>query len=214
MAGIPLQLNHITQEEWTKLLNCLDSEDRQEQQAYMEHYAALSLPLQAELGYMTGMLRAGLLGSVSVQYLAYMDRLSGLDRLRQPFAFSGWAGEHHDLGPAYTIRPECFEGRKPLLFYSDDDILEHQDAAQALAGQIAQESAGIRDVRVMEAEMLFFPGEESVKGWTVCFALEENDPDPVFVLPKAGEFNCCLGEMLIEVPRRGYMLARHSYCMK
>ncbi len=214
MAGIPLQLDHITQEEWTLLLNCLDSEDKQEQQTYMAHYEQLPLPLQAELGYMTGMLRAGLLGAVSATYLAYMDRLSGLDGLRQPFVFSGWAGEHHDLGPAYTIRPECFEGRTPLLFYSDDDILGSKEAAEELAQRIAQESAGIRDVRALEAEMLWFPGEEDVKGWAVCFALDKDDPDPVFVLPKAGEFNCCLGEMLIEVPRRGYMLARHSYCMK
>jgi len=214
MAGIPLELNHINQEEWSKLLDCLDSEDFQQQKAYMEHYAALALPLQAELGYMTGMMRAGLLGATSVQYMAYMDRLGGLDELRLPMAFCGWAGEHHDLGPAYTIRPECFEGRKPLLFYSDDDILECQEAAEALAKDIVRESAGICDVQVMEAEMLWFPGEESVTGWAVCFALDKNDPDPVFVLPKAGEFNCCLGEMLVEVPRRGYMLARNSYCMK
>ena len=36
----------------------------------------------------------------------------------------------------------------------------------------------------------------------------------IFVLPKAGEFTCMLGEMLNDDPATCVILAKHMYCMK
>ncbi len=36
----------------------------------------------------------------------------------------------------------------------------------------------------------------------------------IFILPKAGEFDCLLGEVVDGDPDNAFILARHQYCMK
>ena len=36
----------------------------------------------------------------------------------------------------------------------------------------------------------------------------------IFILPKAGEFDCMLGEIVHGDPDNAFVLAKHNYCMK
>ena len=66
--------------------------------------------------------------------------------------------------------------------------------------------------------------------WCVTFRLEpaaireidvngqpmkpEKDSGAIFLLPKAGEFDCMLGEIVHGDPDNAFILAKHNYCMK
>ena len=214
MAQIPIQLNYITQQHWTNLLRFLDSEDVQERKAYMSDYATMPECLQAELGYMASFLQAGSGGFVSPYRQASLAYFSGVPELLQPFAFNGWAGEHSEVGPRYCIHTACFDNRRPWLFYCDGDYLHEEKRTRALAEDIAAASPELQDVQVRQVEMIPFPGDTAETGWAVCFRAPENTDTATFNLPRVGEYDCILGEIMSEDPCSGYILARHSYCLK
>lgn len=142
-----------------------------------------------------------------------------------PFCACGWA-DYHDpswgdsQGVAFRIETKCFAGRDVLLYYSDDDGFPQSEASLDI---IRECSSGIADVRVEPAERgrycggrrIVFRLDESAIRETVRLSGEDVPTGSlggyVFMLPRAGEFYCELGEII-----DGAVVPLHidDFCMK
>ncbi len=216
------------------LFPIMDAKDAGQLKACMERYARLPTDVQGALGYMRCLLESGFgdtysaYGQYSIE--AFRHHRGNIPYMRLPLRFIGWGGEHNEIGPAYEIDRSCYTGAAPQLFYTDDDIREDPDATATLARYIGQASSGITEVqaaRIMQLRTM--NGDISTAHWCVTFRLANTarkeiavngkavSPEvdkAVFLLPKAGEFDCVLGEIVNGEPDNAFVLARHSYCMK
>ena len=211
----------------------LAAESIEEKDAYMTDYLQKPEDMQCALGYMRCLIES----SFAKAYSAYSRYcMEGFERrrvppMRLPLRFIGWAGSHNDIGPAYEIDSACLSGADSRIFYIDDDIQNHPESAEWLAKDIAQQSSGIEDVHAETLNSLYtLEGPETGMITGVSFRLSETarrnitvnhremecgeHGGEIFVLPKAGEFTCMLGEMLGGDPTACVILAKHMYCMK
>ena len=199
-------------------------EEKLEFQDYLTRYWTLSRQEQAIAGYLLA--SAGF--SRHHGYLQYFSQ----DRdVVYPFRFCGWAGLHNDVGPMFRLNRDCFPlSLKPRLFYTDDDMVVRCSAGQEppeqltyLAREIDAHSSGLADVR----PVLLPEQDDEPAAWAVSFRLSEaavketvelqgvKPTAPLggylFALPKAGEFNCRMGELYDD----SYIVLHHdSFCMK
>jgi len=104
------------------------------------------------------------------------------------------------------------------------------DDTRELALYIEQASSGISDVRIVKLDDLrTMNGNICTEHWCITFQLDETGSKEVyvngdlqkpkggkaiFILPKAGEFNCTLGEIVHGDPDNAFVLVKHNYCMK
>ena len=213
-----------------RLLNADDIDTRA---AYMEDYAQMPEEMQRALGYMRCLVES----SFGEAYSAYgRFSMECFQRLRVPpmllpLSFIGWAGPRNNIGPAYEIVPTCLSGNDSRIFYTDDDIENRHELAEGLAKDIARQSTGIEDVRHETLKALYtIKGIESGMVSGITFRLSEATKQnimvggremscgehggAIFVLPKAGEFTCTLGEVVGGDVSSCVILARHTYCMK
>lgn len=235
-----LRIPPIPREEIMLAQSAFMSGDENRIDAYRRHYAALDSKTQAHVGYALAAM-FHLTESFGLSAYLFCFR-KDLTKLHTPFAFIGWAGEHSDIGPAFSIRPECFAGGPVTLFYSDDDMnvyspsVREERAAytKALAQDIARCSSGLSDVRVIvlpgthddvaakplnthkETHGIAFTLDSSaVRDFVIVQGKELNASETggyVFVLPRAGEFRCTMGELFDDGLR--LPLRVDSYCMK
>ena len=201
---------------------------------YMRKYAGLTEDERFSLGYAKCFVEASMQGFRS----AYADLCMETYMSRQvppmclPLRFVGWAGVQNDIGPAYEITDSHFT-HGTRFFYTDEDIEGSLSDAKRLAKRIARESSGLCNVRAeMISELKTMEDGDGQKHCAVTFALADRkrrelfvngvpyqstgqkNPPYVFVLAKAGEFNCILGEMVNGDPDSCFVLAKHQYCMK
>ncbi len=216
------------------LFPIMGTENARQLAACMEKYTILPDDVQCALGYMRCLIESGMGDSYS-DYVRYsMDMLrhniGHVPLMRLPLSFIGWGGEHNEIGPAYEIDSECHISADSKIFYTDDDIREDADEAGELAHYIEQASSGIIDVRAEQLEQLrTMSGDIRTAHWCVTFRLEDTalkeiavsgkhvTPEKgkaIFVLPKTGEFDCMLGEVVHGDPDNAFILAKHNYCMK
>lgn len=134
-----------------------------------------------------------------------------------PISFCGWAvckkaGIFWD-GLAFQIEKACFGSREPLLYYTDDDgWLESKADANCKA--IETLSSGITDLRFSEGRLLFRLDKSKLRrdvDLYDTYLTKEDGPYYILVLPRCGEFQCQLGEMLEGKP---IPLNNDSFCMK
>lgn len=199
--------------------------------SYMERYMQMPEELQCALGFMRCLFDSGYLGTYSAYGRFSMDALMRIPPMRLPLQFIGWAGMHNNIGPAYEMDANCYFYDHSRIFYTDDDIMYHAEEAKELANDIAAASSGIDEIRVEELEcMQTMSTIEKEVRWCITFRLNENAKREIviggktvcsgrnnaslFVLPKAGEFNCILGEIVDGVTDNCLILAKHNYCMK
>lgn len=238
-----MQINEIptfkilNNEQIFKMLNALDdnSPDRSALMDYMKEYVQFPQDIRYALSYVLSLVES----SEGSFYSAY-GRLAGEFYLRPkvpplylPFRFVGWAGVHNDVGAAYEMANSHFvHGTR--FFYTDDDIENSSTEAEWLAERIARESSGLFDVRVERLpEVKCGNDGDGCERFGVTFSISpENsrsilvngnpyqsvyegiDRPIVFVLAKAGEFNCMMGEMVNGDPDACFVLAKHMFCMK
>ncbi len=156
-----------------------------------------------------------------------------------PFSCCGWAdcGEPFS-GVGFHINHECFNGRDVQLYYIDDDMVNHGSAVnkdhwQKMLNEIAEYSSGLSDIRCetrREEKYFLFRGnwEKGGEFPEIRFRL---DPSKIrdtvsfcgrkiptkatggyiFVLPRAGEFYCELGEI---IDGRHVPLHIDDFCLK
>lgn len=216
------------------LFQIMDTEDAKQLFAHMEKYAMLPEEVQCALGYMRCLLESGMGGFYSAYDKYSVDMLrytfGHVPFMRLPIRFIGWGGEHNEIGPAYEIDGRCQISKNSKLFYTDDDIQESADEAGELARYIVQASSGIVDVRAEQLDQLRTMNSD-MKGpyWCVTFRLDNaafkqiavngktvkpEEGKAHFILPKAGEFDCMIGEIVNGDPDNVFILAKHNYCMK
>ena len=211
----------------------LSAENIQEKDAYMAEYLQKPEDMQCALGYMRCLIES----SFGEPYSAYGRYcIEGFESrrvppMRLPLRFIGWAGPHNDVGPAYEIDAVCLSGEDSRVFYTDDDIQNCPESVERLARDIAQQSSGVEDVQSEMLKSLWtLEGLETSMISSISFRLSETarrsimvnhqemecgeHGGAIFVLPKAGEFTCMLGEMLHGDPAACVILAKHIYCMK
>lgn len=205
-----------------------DESNRKREQAwqrYWKHYQTLPAQLQslvawelAKRGASWG--RSGFHGDIFQPDIPF------------PFSMCGWATyqdprwHHGDAwGVAFRINKNCFGGRKPLLYYMDDDNWPEVLMDELL---ILQNSSGITGVRTEQRRCPGLWSKEEKEHRVVLFELDPTAiqetvglggsqvptrevGEYIFVLPRAGEFNCRLGEI-----RDGEMIPLHNddFCMK
>lgn len=224
-----------TAEPYMKVLfPIMDTEDARQLSVCMEKYTCLPEEVQCALGYMRCLLESGFEETYSAygQYCIDILRhqMGHVPLMRLPVRFIGWAGENNEIGPAYEIDRGCFFESDSRLFYTDDDIQGSADAAEELAHEIGQASSGIADARAERLEQLrTMNGDIRTEHWCVSFRTEETElkevtvngkpiePESgrtVFILPKTGEFDCMLGEIVHGDPENAFVLAKHNFCMK
>lgn len=211
----------------------LAAESIEEKEAYMADYLQKPEDMQCALGYMRCLIESSFAEAYSV-YGRYC--MEGFERrrvppMRLPLRFIGWAGPHNDIGPAYEIDSACLSGADSRIFYTDDDIQYRPESTEWLAEAVAQQSSGIVDLRSEMLQSLdTIEGPETGMISGVSFRLSKaasrkitvnqqemecgEHSGAIFVLPKAGEFTCMLGEMLDGDPTACVILAKHMYCMK
>ena len=216
------------------LFSIMDTEDIKQLPTCMETYTNCPEEVQCALGYMRCLLESGMgdaysaYGRYSVDMLRH--NIGHVPLMRLPLRFIGWGGEHNDIGPAYEIDKMCHIGADSKLFYTDDDIQSSAEATEELAHYIEQISSGIIDVRAEKLEQLrTMSGDIRAARWCVVFRLEDSalreiavngkpvKPEKgkaIFILPKAGEFDCMLGEIVHGDTDNAFILAKHNYCMK
>ena len=148
-----------------------------------------------------------------------------------PFRVCGWAKTNIEDGVAFQIEAGCFSSKTPLLYYWDDDgwpcykedWLSYKKE-EAIA-EILRCSSGITDVRVetrtvdfkqkkRERQCVLFRLDRKKIKKTVMLDDEVETKKLggyVFVLPRCGEFNCVLGEIVDDE-----MIPLHydDFCMK
>lgn len=211
----------------------LNADDINSRAAYMADYAQMPEEMQRALGYMRCLVES----SFGEAYSAYgRFSMEWFQRLRVPpmqlpMRFIGWAGPHNNIGPAYEIVPMCLSDEDSRIFYTDDDIENRPEYAADLAKDIARQSTGIDDVRHETLKGVYtMKGIETGMVSGVTFRLSEaakqnilvggkemtcgEHGGAIFVLPKAGEFTCTLGEVLGGDASNCVILAKHTYCMK
>lgn len=206
-----------------------DAEAKKEKErswkAYWEHYAALSPGMQslvawelAKRGASRG--KSGFHGAIFGSGLPFPFAACGWASYREP----GWGDTE---GVAFRINRDCFGSRKPLLYYLDDDNWPWEDREKTHLAIIESCSSGISGVRTERRRCVGWDGEEKERQ-VVLFRLDpkavketvllSGKPVPtaqageyIFVLPRAGEFYCLLGEV-----RDGEMIPLHKddFCMK
>ncbi len=217
------------------LFPSMEAEKAEDLAASMEKYALLPETAQCALGYMSCLLEAGMGGSYSAYDRYCMDfmrsRFGKIPSMRVPIRFIGWGGEHNEIGPAYEIDSACHIAADSRIFYTDDDIQERPDYAEELARRIELASSGIADVRAEKLEVLrTMDSDRKAAHWCVTFRLDQASAREIaingqpkqaekngisfFLLPKAGEFWCMLGEIVHSDPENAFVLAKHSFCMK
>ena len=216
------------------LFPIMDTEDARQLAACMEKYTILPDDVQCALGYMRCLLESDMGDAYSAYGRYSMDmlrhNLGHVSLMRLPLHFIGWGGEHNEIGPAYEIDAKCHISADSRIFYTDDDIRGDADAAWELAHYIAQASSGIIDVRAEQLDQLrTMSGNIRAAHQCVTFRLEDTalkeiavngkhvSPEngkAIFILPKAGEFDCMLGEVVHGDPDNAFILAKHNYCMK
>ncbi len=212
------------------LITIMETEDDQQLATYMEIYAALSDEAQCALGYMRCLLESSIGGSYSAYRRYCMDIMGRVPPMRLPLRFIGWGGEHNGVGPAYEIDGNCGIGASSKLFYTDDGIRGDRDAAEELARGVLEASSGIADVQAEQLEQLrTMDSDIRSAHWCVTFRLddaalkevavngEHTKPEAgkaFFILPKTGEFDCMLGEVVDGDSDNAFILTKHSYCMK
>lgn len=145
-----------------------------------------------------------------------------------PFGACGWADyEAPDWpdaqGVAFRINRRCFGGRDVQLYYFDDDHFPKVEVEERILATIRQCSSGIACVRVdsvvdekgfAHRAILFRLDAAAIRD-TVRLSGQDVDTKElggyVFVLPRAGEFFCELGEL-----SDGRMIPLHKddFCMK
>ena len=208
--------------------------------AYRAHYAALDEQTKAYMGYALAAMFHLTEHFGLMPYELFFKK--DLTKLHTPFAFLGWAGEHSNVGPAFSIRPECFSSGPVTLYYSDEDMGVYSSSvredraacAEDLAKDIALYSSGLSDVRAVllpgcHDSVITKPGCEKGETYGVAFTLDpsavkdsvivqgkaltaEETGGYVFVLPRAGEFHCTMGQLFDDGLR--LPLREDSYCMK
>ena len=229
-----LEAARIAEPHMKVLFSIMNTEDTKQLTTCMETYTNCPEEIQCALGYMRCLLESGMgdaysaYGRYSVDMLRH--NIGHVPLMRLPLRFIGWGGEHNDIGSAYEIDKMCHIGADSKLFYTDDDIQSSADATEELAHYIEQVSSGIIDVRAEKLEQLrMMSGDIRVAHWCVVFRLEDSalreiavngkpvKPEKgkaIFILPKAGEFDCMLGEIVHGDPDNAFILAKHNYCMK
>lgn len=145
-----------------------------------------------------------------------------------PFQACGWA-DYDDpnwegaQGVGFRINRQCFGGRDALLYYFDDDRFPAEDQTEWILSVIRQCSSGIACVRVDSVvdgkgfahRAILFRLDAGAIRKTVSLSGQEVATEVlggyVFVLPRAGEFYCQLGEI---VDGRAVPLHIDDFCMK
>jgi len=150
-----------------------------------------------------------------------------------PIKMIGWADYRHndswmDQGVAFQIDPDCFESDEPVIYYQDDDSWPGSgDICEKKLELVRLYSSGIGNVRAEDRIVKDWYGQTAQRR-TLVFELApakvktsislsgkdvstaETGPY-VFVLPRAGEFYCTIGEIVGE---NAYTLHRDDFCMK
>lgn len=139
-----------------------------------------------------------------------------------------WGNQWDDQGVAFRIHRECFPEGPVRLYYLDDDNLGLRDEGTLLE-LIRQHSSGISNVHIEHRVCQGWDDRDPPQEWKlIVFDLDENAfhhtvvlegkhvPTKelggyVFVLPRAGEFYCVLGEIREDVP---IPLHKDDFCMK
>ena len=216
------------------LFPIMDAEDARQLATCMKQYTILPEEVQCALGYMRCLLESGMgdaysaYGRYSIEMLQHT--FGHVPFMRLPLRFIGWAGEHNEIGPAYEIDGNCHISANARIFYTDDDIQYNAESAGELACRIMQASSGIADVRAEQLDQLRTMSDDmKAAKWCVTFSLSKAansavavngqqvkpvDGKAVFVLPKTGEFDCMLGEIVGGDTDNAFILAKHNYCMK
>jgi len=136
-----------------------------------------------------------------------------------PISFLGWAdydnpGWGPTQGVGFLIRKELLTGKRPLLYYTDDDGLPDKNSCRKMLKLICQYSSGITHVRYRKGTVLFRLNASAIKK-TVRLSKKEVPAETfggyMFLLPKAGEFSCTLGQIRMG---RKIPLHKDSFCMK
>lgn len=198
---------------------------------YREHMQTLPEPVQKRVSYEIA--RRGYTWSQNSLYpkwwpFAHVGWASYMDPDQK------WQDGYSE-GVAIGIEAGCFDSERPTLYYQDDDEWprgwgEHsEEMVEKLLGFIRQYSSGIANVRVEERPAMGWDKRNGIR--TRRMVVFELDPDAVkktvwlsrehvptektgrfvFVLPRAGEFYCTMGEI-----RHGeaVTLVRDDFCMK
>ena len=216
------------------LFPIMEAEDVVQLRDCMERYTVLPNDVQDALGYMRCLLESGMYDTYSAYGRYSIDilrhNMGHVPLMRYPLQFVGWGGKHNDIGPVYEIDGKCHIEPDSKIFYTDDDIQDRVHDAEELASYIAQASSGISDVCVEKLENLrTMNGDIKNAHWCITFRLKDatrkeiivngknikpDDGEALFILPKAGEFDCKLGEIVNGDPENAFILAKHNYCMK
>lgn len=146
---------------------------------------------------------------------------------RMPFERYDYAQTRPVPGVAFSINPDCFAGRAPLLFYC---LNNYEDIPRGMplekAGSLPPDpwmtevystiegySSGIR-LEGLRGRLFLFRLEKNNIRKPDIFPNHpdpENQPDYIFTWPGAGEFSCVLGEV---VDGKLYSLHRDDFVMK
>ena len=216
------------------LFPIMETEDARQLAVLMEKYTILPENVQCALGYIRCLLESTELGAYSAygQYCRDLFRhnLGHVPLMQLPLCFIGWGGEHNEIGPAYEIDTKYCICTDSKIFYTDDDIQNSAEYAEKLARYIEEASSGIVDARAEQLEQLrTMNADIRPAHWCVTFRLDDKalkevavNGKPVkpeegkatFILPKAGEFDCMIGEIVHGDPDNAFVLAKHNYCMK
>lgn len=144
------------------------------------------------------------------------------------YAIFRWGEAWHDQGVAFRIRRECLPPGPVRLYYLDDDHFPRQDEENILQ-LIRQHSSGISNIHLErrvckgwhsneeeeEQTLIVFDLDETAFHHTVVLSGKHVPTQDlggyIFVLPRAGEFNCVLGEIRDDavIP-----LHKDDFCMK
>lgn len=144
------------------------------------------------------------------------------------YAIFRWGEAWHDQGVAFRIRRECFPPGPVRLYYLDDDHFPRKDEDNILQ-LIRQHSSGISNIHLErrvckgwhsndeeeEQTLIVFDLDETAFHHTVVLSGKHVPTQDlggyIFVLPRAGEFYCVLGEIRDDavIP-----LHKDDFCMK
>lgn len=199
-------------------------------EAYLRHYRELAHGYRKAVGYGFATALAGMGGYMSaIHPLGHFDSRMGIDL---PFSFMGWMrpslpGEAFgDMAIAYRLDRDCFCGRDPLLFYTDDSLGEGSDWVRLVEGA----SSGISHVRLVRLPQERNFGKFSSR-WVLTFRLSRDACKEALLFgerelstrevgryvacfPRCGEFDVALGQVVGEDLSRLDVLAVDSFFMK
>ena len=188
---------------------------------YLQQYDALDEVSKKVAGYMLA--TAGMSDGSGYHRYFRVDK-----NVEYPFMFCGWLGLNSGAGVVFRINRDGFAlTENPKLFYSDDsmyfDFGAERESAESLARSIEACSSGLTDFGVellppMENGELRFGvtfrlSADAIKETIEMGGVKETAPlgGYLFSLPKVGEFDCIMGELLSD----GAMILNYdSFCMK